>query len=71
MNDTKVGIIKKKVKNLIIFKNLKVFKQNFNIRINNLCIKIIVKKQFWEKNKLKFFSMCHKVLVFLQYNRLL
>ena len=25
MNDTKVGIIKKKVKNLIIFKNLKVF----------------------------------------------
>lgn len=46
MNDTKVGIIKKKVKNLIIFKNLKVFKQNFNVRINNLCIKIIVKKQF-------------------------
>lgn len=65
MNDIKVGIIKKTVKNLIIFKNLKFFNRISTLELIIYVLKLLLKNKFWEKNKLKFFSICYKVLVFL------
>lgn len=55
MNDIKVGIIKKTVKNLIIFKNFKFFNRISTLELIIYVLKLLLKNKFWEEKQTKNF----------------
>lgn len=55
MNDIKVGIIKKTIKNLIIFKNLKFFNRISTLELIIYVLKLLLKNKFWEEKQTKNF----------------